>query len=695
MRKRTTAEQDLHAESHSPPTADVRPKRLESHGQLRIDPYYWLRDRKDPEVIAYLEAENGYAENVLAHLKGLRKTLREEIISRIPQKDESVPYFDRGYYYFSRYGEGLEYAIFLRRKGSPDCDDEIMLDGNVLAEGNDFFSIGSVDVSGGNDLIAFTTDTSGNRIYTLRFKDLSTGRRLPDEIAGVSPSHAWAADNRTIFYTKMHPETLRWYQIFRHELGTDPSEDVLVYEEEDESFSAYVYLTSSRRYLVIGSSQTVTDECWILDAGKPNEEFVPFEARQRGHEYSIDHVGDRFFIRTNLEARNFRLMEAQDGATSSEHWKEIVPHREEVMIGAFEVFRRFLVLSERKGGLVRLRVISRDTDEDHEIAFGEPAYRAALGDNFEFDTDVLRFHYESMTTPNSVFDYDMRTRETTLKKRDRVGGGFDSEDYVTERELVPARDGTLVPVSIVRRADLDMDRSHPLLLYGYGSYGASQDATFGYARLSLLDRGFMFAIAHVRGGEELGRQWYDDGRLLNKKNTFTDFIDVTEFMVAVKGADPDRLFAYGGSAGGLLMGAVMNMRPDLWTGIIASVPFVDVVTTMLDSDIPLTAGEYDEWGDPNQKDHFEYILSYSPYDQVEPKDYPHLLVTTGIHDSQVQYWEPAKWVAKLRAKKTGDNLVILITKMDAGHVGASGRFRQHEETALKWAFLLDLAGWGR
>ncbi|HUP47754.1 MAG TPA: S9 family peptidase [Thermoanaerobaculia bacterium] len=675
-----------------PPVAAQRPTVLEQHGHTRIDEYYWLRERENREVIAYLEAENAYLKQAMQHTEPLQERLYEEIVSRIPQRDESVPTLRNGYFYYTRFEEGKEYPIYARRKGSMTAAEEVMLDVNVLAEGQSYFNVTGVSVSHGNDILAFATDNVGRRKYTIRFRNLTTGEMLPDEIPLVSGNLAWANDNRTLFFTRRHPDTLRSYRVFRHELGTDPAADALVFEEEDETFSTFVFRTKSKRYIVIGSAQTLTSEYRYLDADQPHSELRVFEPRQRGREYSIDHYGDHFYIRTNDDARNFRLMKTPVAATGRQNWTEVIPHRADVYLGGFEIFRDHLVVSERKDGLIRLRVMPWSGGADHYIPFDEPAYVARIGDNPEFDTPLLRFTYSSLTTPSSTYEYDMNRRERTLLKRTAVGGGYDPAHYRTERTYATARDGKRVPVSILYRDGFRKDGSAPLLLYAYGSYGASRDPSFNSAVISLVDRGFVYAIAHSRGGQELGREWYEEGKLLQKKNTFTDYIDVAGHLLAQKYGDPDNLFGYGGSAGGLLMGAVVNMRPDLFKGVIAAVPFVDVVTTMLDATIPLTTFEYDEWGNPADRQFYDYMLSYSPYDNVEAKEYPHLLVTTGLHDSQVQYWEPAKWVARLRARKTGPQRILLHTNMDAGHGGASGRFRRQKETALMYAFLLDLAG---
>ena len=672
----------------------MEPTELVIHGNTRVDDYYWLRERESPEVVAYLTAENEYLESAMAHTDALQEKLYEEIVGRIKEDDESVPYRFRDYYYQARYEEGGEYPIHVRRAGSADGPEEIMVDVNALAEGHEFFaaSVGVGGISENQRILAFATDTVGRRTYTIRFLDLETGEYLPDEIPDVTPNVAWAADNRTLFYTRQDPETLRWYQVFRHELGTDPAADELVYEEADEEFSVGVGRTQSREYLFIAAQQTLSSEYRYVKATEPHAEFQVILPREPNHEYSVDHFGDHFYFRTNDSAPNFRLTRAPVANPSRDNWEEVVAHRDDVLLEGFDIFRDHLVIEERENGLVRFRVKPWTGGEEHYVEFDDPAWAAFTTGNLEFDTSVLRYGYTSMTTPFSTFDYDMDTRERTLLKQTEVVGDFDPANYQSERLWAPARDGRRVPVSLVYRKGFERDGSAPLLLYGYGSYGASMDATFSSARLSLLDRGFVYAIAHVRGGEELGRSWYEDGKLLNKMNTFTDFIDVAEFLVGEGYADPDRVFAMGGSAGGLLMGAVVNMRPDLWRGVVAAVPFVDVVTTMLDETIPLTTSEYDEWGNPNDPEYYDYMLSYSPYDNVIAVDYPNLLVTTGLHDSQVQYWEPAKWVAKLRALKTDENRLYLQTNMDAGHGGASGRFRRNRETALEYAFILDLAG---
>lgn len=674
-----------------PPVAKTSPHKLVKHNHTRIDNYYWLRERDNPEVIAYLEAENRYADEVMKPTAELQKTLFEEFKTRIKQTDETVPYRKDGYYYYSRTVEGKNYPVYCRKKGSLEAPEEILLDANQEAEGHAFFSVGKLEISSNNRLMAFATDTVGRRFYTIRFRDLTSGEDLPDVIKDVTPSLAWANDNRTLFYAKQDPQTLRSCRIYRHVLGTDPARDSLIYEEADETFRTFVFKTKSKKYLMIGSAQTLSTEYRFLDADAPDGEFGIIQPRRREHEYSVDHFGDHFYIISNHQAKNFRLMRAPVTRPGIENWEEIVAHRPDVLLEDMEIFRDHLVLVERKNGLLQLRVRPWSGGEEHYINFGEPAYSARPVANYEFDTNLVRYSYSSLTTPNSVYDYDMAARQKVLLKQDEVLGGFDQNNYVTERIYAPSHDGVRVPVSLVYRKGFRKNGSSPLLQYGYGSYGNSTDPSFNPFVVSLLDRGFVYAIAHIRGGQEFGRQWYEDGKLLNKKNTFKDFIACTEYLIEQKYADPKRVYALGGSAGGLLMGAVMNMRPDLYHGIIANVPFVDVVTTMLDESIPLTTFEYDEWGNPNQQTYYEYMLSYSPYDQVEAKNYPNLLVMTGLHDSQVQYWEPAKWVAKLRALKKDKNRLVFKTNMDAGHGLASARYKRYEELALQYAFLLDLA----
>ena len=676
-----------------PPFAKRIPHSLERLGHVRVDEYYWLRDRDNPEVLAYLHAENEYATALRSHTSALERLLFEEIKGRIQPTDLSVPFRLKDYLYYIRYEEGREYALYCRKKGSLTGPEEVMVDGNMLAQGHDYFSLSNWKISPGQDILAYAIDTQGRRIYSIGFKNLTTGETVGEILPSATGNMEWGNDNRTLLYARQDPRTLRSFQIFRHRLGTDPKLDTLVYEEADDTFSVHISKTKSQRYLLIESHQTITSECRYVHADTPEKEFQVFQARERGHEYDVDHIGDHFWIRTNEQAKNFRLMKTPLNSTHKSQWQEVIPHRPDVFFEGFELFQNYLVTEERKQGLIHFRILSNRDGKEHELDFGEPAYLATLGDNCEVDTPYLRFGYTSMTTPMTIYDYHMETREKILLKQETVLGGFHISHYQTERLMAPTSDGQLIPISLVYRKGFTRNGTHSLLLYGYGSYGASMDASFSPPRLSLLDRGFVYALAHIRGGEELGRQWYEEGKLLQKKNTFTDFIACAEFLIQQGYTAPRQLFAMGGSAGGLLMGAIINMRPGLFHGVVAQVPFVDVVTTMLDPNVPLTTGEYDEWGDPNQQQFYDYMLSYSPYDNLESKSYPHLLVTSGFHDSQVQYWEPTKWVAKLRALKTDNQRLLLKTNMEAGHSGASGRYKRYEETAMIYAFLLDLAGY--
>ena len=673
-----------------PPIATVHPHAMTMHGHTRIDNYYWLNERENPDVIAYLKAENQYVDACLKHTEPLQEQLFKEITSRIKQDDNSVPVKIRDYFHYTRFEEGKEYPIYCRKKHSLEAPEEVILDGNQLAVGHAFFDIGEVSLSEDDNLLAYSVDTVSRRIYTVFVKDLTTGQLVGEPIENTSGNLVWASDNKTLFYG-VKDETLRPCKIMRHRLGTNAAEDVEVYCEADETFVCYISKTKSRKYLIINSESTLSSECMILECNQPENDFRVFQERQPDMLYGIDHYGEHFYIQTNADgARNYKIMRTSIAQTDKGHWTEVVAHREQVMIEGFTIFNKFFVIEEREGGLVKIRVTSWDGATDYYIDFGEPAYTAGVGANPEFDAVTLRFAYTSMTTPSSVFEYDMEKRTKTLLKQQEIVGGYNPNDYVTERLMVPSHDGVLVPMSIVYKKGMVKDGNHPLVLYGYGSYGSSMDAYFSVARLSLLDRGFIWAIAHIRGGEEMGRQWYEDGKMLHKKNTFLDFIACAEYLVKQGYTSSDKMFAMGGSAGGLLVGAVVNMRPDLWKGVIAQVPFVDVVTTMLDESIPLTTGEYDEWGNPNEKQYYDYMLSYSPYDNVEAKDYPAMLITTGLHDSQVQYWEPAKWAAKLRALKTDKNPLYLKTEMDYGHGGASGRFEGYKEVVLEYAFMLDV-----
>lgn len=677
-----------------PPVAKVVPHKFEKHGDVRTDNYYWMHQRDNPEVKAYLNAENAYAEAVMAPLKGLQDKLFQEFKTRIKQTDTSVPYLYEGFYYYTRTEQDKQYPIHCRKRASLEAPEQVVLDVNEAAKGFKYFSAVPPRPSPDGKLAAYGFDTAGRRFYQWRFRDIQTGKLLPDTLAGITENIAWANDSRTVFYTKQDPLTLRAHRIYRHTLGTGASEDELVFEEKDATFSCFVERTKSKKYILVGSTQTLSAEYRYLDASTPRRAFQVFLPRERNHEYRLDHYGDSFYIRTNRQARNFKLMKTRVGENAANKWKEVLPHREDVFFEGVELFKHQMAVVERKGGLLQIRVVPYSGGGEHYLDFGEPAYSVAPMNNNEVDTPWLRYTYTSLTTPASVYDYNMATRKKKLLKRQEVLGGFEQAKYRTERLEAAAPDGVKVPISLVYRPDMRKPGSNPLLLYGYGSYGNSTlaEATFNPYVVSLLDRGFVFALAHIRGGQELGRQWYDDGKLLKKKNTFTDFIGCAEHLIAQKYADPKRVFANGVSAGGLLMGAVMNLRPDLWRGIVADVPWVDVVTGMLDETIPLTTSEYDEWGNPNQKEYYDYMLSYSPYDQVKRAAYPNLLVMTSFQDSQVQYWDPAKWVAKLRALKTDNNRLLLRTEMEASHGGLSARDDRYRETAFRCAFVLDLAG---
>jgi len=673
-----------------PPSAKRIPHQVVApHGHTRDDPYYWLRNRENPAVISYLQEENDYTSHMLRETEDLQKDLFDEIVGRIVQDDSSVPYREKNYEYYRRYRKGDSYPLSCRRRVGTNKE-EIMFDIPSMAKGHKFYRHRTGELSSNEEIVAFSTDTRGRRIYTLRFKNLVTGEILPDKLEHVTGNHAWANDNKTVFYTRQDPETLRSYQVYKHVLGSPVQNDVLVFEEKDETFRCYVYKTKSGRFIVIGSSQTLSDEFLLIEADRPGDKPRIFSPRRRNLEYSIDHVNDRFLIRTNKEAPNFRLMSSPLEHTAEKNWEEVIPSRDDVYLSSVEVFRDYLVVTERRNALNRIRIRNAE-GQWHEVDFEEPAYSASLGVNVEMNTEILRFSFESMRIPDSTFDYNMRTRQKSLLKQQKVLGGFDSDNYRTERLDATAKDGTKIPVSLVYHKSVKRNGTAPLYLYGYGSYGSSMSAGFRSTMLSLINRGFVYAIAHVRGGQEHGRRWYEDGKLMKKKNTFTDFIDCAEYLAKEQYADPARLFAGGGSAGGLLIGAVANMRPNLFRGLIADVPFVDVVTTMLDDTIPLTTFEYDEWGNPSEEEAYHYMLSYSPYDNVATVDYPALLILAGLHDSQVQYWEPAKWAARLRHRSTGNNLLLLKTDMTAGHGGASGRFDRFRDTALEHAFLLKLS----
>lgn len=696
----------------TPPRAAQKPFELTAHGHTRTDEYHWLRlseeqrnapepDAHTKEVVAHLEAENAYCEAVLAPVKKLREDLFKELRARIKEEDLSVPYRENGYWYHSRFEEGKEYAIQVRRKDEPGAPEQDFLDENKLAEGTTYYDLGDFEVSPGNSIVCFSEDRVGRRQYELRFRDLNTGKDLPDVITNTGGGCAWA-DDRTVFYPRKD-ETLRTYRIYRHELGTPESQDVLVFEEKDPAFSCDVYRSRSDRFVMITTESTTSSEHLMLSVDDPKGVFKPFLPREEDHEHTVIHVPafaeatagmpGKWYIVTNWKALNFRLMECAEGETADKRkWKEVIPHRADVLLEDVDAFRDHLVLSERSDGLTHLVVCRLSDGRQHEITFNDPAYVCYTSINPEWDTDKLRYGYTSLTTPSSVYEHDLNAATDTLLKQQEVMGTFNAKDYASERVWVPARDGAKVPASIVYRKGTPLDGTSPLFLYGYGSYGVTIDPTFSSARLSLLDRGFVYVIAHIRGGEDLGREWYETGRMEHKMNTFTDFIDCADWLVKHKYADPKRLFAGGGSAGGLLMGAVVNLRPELWNGVLADVPFVDVVTTMLDESIPLTTGEFEEWGDPKEKEAYDRMLSYSPYDNVRDQAYPAMLVGTGFHDSQVQYWEPAKWVLRLREHQQGDAPILMHTNMEAGHGGASGRFEMLKDVARNYAFLLWRAG---
>lgn len=673
------------------PIAKKINKELIQHNDTRIDPYYWMNDRENPEVINYLNEENAYTAKVMKHTEQFQENLFHEMKNRIKEDDSSVPYKSNGYFYYSRFEKGSEYALNCRKKDSLDAPELVIVDQNERAKGFDYYALGGLSISDNNKIVALGEDTVSRRIYQIRFKNLETGAFYEDVLENTTGSVTWAADHATVFYSQKD-DTLRSYKIFRHVLGTAQADDVEVYHEKDATFNTFVYRSKSRKFIIIGAGSTLSSEYQYVDASTPAQAFTMFQARENELEYGIAHYGDHWYILTNLNAKNYRLMKSPLGETAKENWVEVIAHREDVLLEDLELFNDYLVLGERKNGLTNLRIIPWNGREEHYIQFNDPAYLVYTSVNRDYDTKLLRYGYTSMTTPSSVFDYNMETREQTLLKQQEVIGGYEVSNYKSERFMATARDGKKVPISLVYKKDMKRAEGNPLLLYAYGSYGHSIDPTFSSTRLTLLDRGFIFAIAHIRGSQTLGRAWYDDGKMMNKKNTFFDFIDCAEFLIDKKYTTQKHLYAMGGSAGGLLMGAAINYRPELWNGVVAAVPFVDVVTTMLDESIPLTTGEFDEWGNPKEEAAYHYIKSYSPYDNVEAKAYPNLLVTSGLHDSQVQYWEPTKWVALLRDVKTDTNKLLLKTNMEAGHGGASGRFEGLKETALEYAFIFDLEG---
>ena len=676
----------------TPPVADIKPHTFNEHGHTRTDNYFWLKERENPEVIAYLNAENDYCAAVLKDSKEAEEALFNELKARVKENDESVPYKDGAYFYYNKYEQGKDYAINYRKLGNLDAKEKLLMDENERAKGHSYYDLGSLEISNDNNLLAYSEDLVSRRLYQMRFRDLTTGKDFDEVLENTTGEAVWANDNRTIFYVNKDIETLQERKIFKHILGTPQTKDVLVYEEIDEEFSLSIGKTKSKKYVEIIANSTLSTEILLLDADKPDSKFQPFLPREENHEYSLTHDGINFFMVTNWKAKNFRLMQTTTPFNQSKNdWKEVIAHRNDVFLEGVDIFKNYLVVEERKEGLLNMRFINRNTNEEHYLNFGEPTYTAYTSYNPEYNTNVIRYRYSSLTTPMSTYDYDMNSRTKTLLKEQQVmGGAFDKNNYVSERVYATASDGVKVPISLVYRKGFNHDGSAPLYQYAYGSYGSSMDAYFSSARLSLLDRGFVFAICHIRGGQEMGRFWYEDGKLLKKKNTFTDFIACSQFLIEQKYTSATKLVASGGSAGGLLMGAISNMQPDLYSVIIADVPFVDVITTMMDSSIPLTTYEYDEWGNPNQKKYYDYMLSYSPYDQVKPQAYPTMLVTSGLHDSQVQYWEPAKWVAKLRTMKTDNNLLLFKTNMEAGHGGASGRFAALKEVAFEYNFLFEV-----
>jgi len=677
----------------TPPIAPKQPQVLTNHGDERIDDYFWMRDSNNPKVIAYLEAENAYTEAMMQHTEPLQSTLYNEMLARIKETDLSVPYRQADYYYYSRTEEGKSYPIHCRKKGSLDAIEEILLDQNELAKGYEYFSLGTFKVSPNHQVLAYSIDTSGAEQYTLFFLDLTTFELYPETINDTYFSLAWGNDNCTVFYSKVDSAN-RPFQLLRHTLGSKSVQDILIYEESDESYFLSVGRTRSQAYIIMSLGSKITSEIHYLDANNPNDNFQVIHPRQQGMEYDLEHHKDYFYIVTNDEAVNFKLVKAPIATPSKENWQLVIAHREDVLLSSVSAFSDYLVISERKAGLPIMRVQKLATGEEKYITFPEPTYAASLGNNPEFNTTKLRFNYTSLITPSSVFDYDMETNERELKKETEVLGGYDRTQYKSEWLLATAPDGTQIPISIVYKKGIEKNGNSPLFLTGYGSYGASYPASFSSTRLSLLTRGVAIAIAHIRGGGEMGRKWYENGKFLHKKNTFTDFIACAEHLIAQKWTSSARLAISGGSAGGLLMGAVINMRPELFKVVLAAVPFVDVVTTILDTSLPLSAMEWEEWGNPNDKTYYDYMKSYSPYDNVKPQDYPHILIIAGLNDSRVKYWEPAKWTAKLRELKTDNNLLLLKTNMGAGHGGASGRYESLKETAFEYAFVLDRLGDG-
>jgi oligopeptidase B len=680
------------SEFNQPPKVKQIPKELKIHGDVRIDEYYWLNDRENPEVIDYLNKENDYYEQETLHTKNFQKDLFEEIKSRIKKDDSSVPYKFNGYWYITRYEKGKDYPIYTRKKESLDSKEELLFDCNIMAKDHSYFRLVGLSVSPNNQYVSYGVDTTGRRQYKLLIKDLKSNKVLKEKVWNTTGGSTWANDNKTLFYVLKDETTLRSEAVYKHRLNTSSEIDELVYEEKDETFGVGVYKTKSQKYIVISSYSTLTSEHKILNADKPDGTFKVFQPRIRGLEYSISHFEDSFYIVSNSDkAQNFKLSKTSEKNTEINNWIDVIPHRENVLLEGIDIFKDFLVISERENGLNKIKISKWDKSSSYYLPFNSETYTAYTTTNIDFKTSKLRYSYQSLTTPSSVIEFDMLTKEKKILKEQKVlSVSFKKENYISKRLWATASDGTKIPISLVYHKDTKISSSTPLLQYAYGSYGSTIDPYFSTVRLSLLDRGFIYAIAHIRGGEYMGRQWYENGKLLKKKNSFSDFIDSSKFLIENNYTSPKHLYAMGGSAGGLLMGAVINMAPDIYNGVVAQVPFVDVVTTMLDEDIPLTTGEYDEWGNPNDKDYYEYMLSYSPYDNIKNKKYPNLLVTTGLYDSQVQYWEPAKWVARLRNLSNNTSKLYLNTNMDAGHGGSSGRFESLKEIASVYAFIFDL-----
>lgn len=676
------------------PTAEKKPKTLEKHGDVRVDNYYWLNEKDNEEVIDYLERENDYYDKMTADTKEFQKSLFEEMKGRIKEDDSSVPYKYNGYWYITKYEIGKDYPVYTRKKDSLTATEEVLFDCNKMAEGHSYFNLNGINVSPDNKYVAFGLDTISRRQYVIQIKNIETGEILPYKIENTTGGSTWANDNMTLFYTRKDDETLRSDRIFKHFLNDNPKNDKEIFNETDETFSTFVYKSKSRKFIIIGSSSTLTSEYRVLNANTPDGDFKVFQSRERGLEYDIAHFEDKFYIVTNKDkATNFKLMVTPEDKTGQENWTDFIPHRDDVLLEDIEIFKDYLVVSERENGLSKIKISRWDGSNSYYLPFDNETYSAYTSVNVDFDTNILRYGYNSFTTPSSIIDFNMETKEKEVKKEQEVlGGQFDKNNYTSERIWATARDGEKVAISLVYRKDTKLNKNTPLLQYAYGSYGYTISDGFSTTRLSLLDRGFVFAIAHIRGSEYLGRNWYETGKLYKKMNTFTDFIDCSKHLIQEKYTSADHLYAMGGSAGGLLMGAIMNLSPETYNGVVAAVPFVDVVTTMLDDSIPLTTGEYDEWGNPNEKGYYEYMKSYSPYDNVVAQDYPNTLIITGFHDSQVQYFEPAKWTAKLRELKTDDNLLLFKCDMDSGHGGASGRFEALKEIAEEYAFMLNLEG---